>query len=156
MNYTKNYIGELKQVHNVTSDYAVAKLLQITTSQMSNYVTGRSTFSDEIAIKVADCLNIPAGIVLVHMQIERAERAEKKGIANAWTEAMKGLKSSMQGFILALAVFAGLAGSPTPVDASTGNDPEQCILCQIVYRYFKKAMQSLLRFFSNAFDEILI
>lgn len=55
------------------SDYQVAKLLGVTRASVSSWRVGRGTFSDEVAIRIADALNENPAYLLALAQSERTE-----------------------------------------------------------------------------------
>ena len=111
MKTTIDYLEELKTKRNLPSDYAISKLLGVSHTRVSNYRVGRSHFDDEMALKVAELLEIDPAEVLAAMQAERTKCPQAK-------EVWKRLSES-----LAASVLVGLFTVFAPVeqaDASTG------------------------------------
>ncbi|EKO3844856.1 helix-turn-helix transcriptional regulator, partial [Vibrio harveyi] len=52
-NYTNVLLDQLKTQLELTSDYQLAKLLDVGTSRISNYRNGRSVLDWELAFKIA-------------------------------------------------------------------------------------------------------
>ena len=57
-NYTNVLLDELKTKLELTSDYQLAKVLEVGTSRISNYRNGRSVLDWEIAFRIADLLKL--------------------------------------------------------------------------------------------------
>ncbi|EKO3785703.1 MULTISPECIES: helix-turn-helix domain-containing protein [Vibrio] len=57
-NYTNVLLDQLKTQLELTSDYQLAKLLDVGTSRISNYRNGRSVLDWELAFKIADLLEL--------------------------------------------------------------------------------------------------
>lgn len=67
------------------SDYAVAKKLGITPASLSNVRTGKNSFGDETALKVAELLDFDGAYVLACCAAERARRTgQKSSVVVAW------------------------------------------------------------------------
>ena len=79
MTKTQYYILKLKEKYNIKSDYAVAKLLKIRTSSMTNYKNGRS-MSNSVAIKTAELLNIKPELIVAELEADRATTKEEKAL----------------------------------------------------------------------------
>jgi len=57
-NYTNVLLDELKTQLELTSDYQLAKFLNVGASRISNYRNGRSVLDWEMAFKIADLLKL--------------------------------------------------------------------------------------------------
>lgn len=86
LNATTALVDEFKQAKGVPSDYALAKLLNVRQQTVSNYRSGRTQMSDEIALRVAEALGRPAAAVLAQLAAERAKNPE---VAKVWKDAVK-------------------------------------------------------------------
>ena len=91
MNITPQLIDQLKEKHGLRSDYAVAKMLGISTQRLSNYRTGRNRFDDLMAYKVAELLELDPAEVIAQINMERAKRPEER---KAWKEILERLGSA--------------------------------------------------------------
>lgn len=95
MRTTIQFLDALKARNGGASDYAIAKIIGCTRSQISKYRTGRDFFGSETAITVANLLEIDAGFVLACCHAERArserERQEWQGIAALFPKSIKAL-----------------------------------------------------------------
>lgn len=87
---TVEYIELLKSQKGLSSDYAAAKFLGVTRAAMSSYKRGKSYFSDQVAVRLADELGIPEGIVLADIH---AEREHDPKLAKVWEQIARQLKS---------------------------------------------------------------
>lgn len=86
MKCTIDYLDALRAHFGVTSDYALAKKLGVSTGCIGNYRNGRSTFSDEMAFRIADVLGMHRGAVWLDIQAERAIKAHNAPLSAALTE----------------------------------------------------------------------
>jgi len=98
---TLEFIADLKQKTGLDSDYAIAKLLGITKNALSLYRNGKSYFGEDVAMKVAEILELEDGYVLACIAAERTKNERAK---RAWQH--------LGGFAAALAVLAVLPFVP--------------------------------------------
>ena len=84
MRTTVEYLDALRARHNLPSDYALSKLLNLTRSAVSSYRTGRTYFDDETAMRVAELLDLDPAHVL---SIIAAERTKSEKVKKAWQRA---------------------------------------------------------------------
>ncbi|MBC3930375.1 DUF3693 domain-containing protein [Undibacterium curvum] len=78
---TVEYLNHAKEKLGITSDYALAKSLEMSRSGMSALINGKVTMSDETAMKVAEILGKHPAIVLADMH---AEREKNPAIQAVW------------------------------------------------------------------------
>mgnify|MGYP003471410918 CR=1 FL=1 len=109
MQTTNEFLDAVKQRHGVTSDYALAKLLGVRHTTISNYRTMRSRLDDQMAIKVAKLLEMPPEAVMVAAHGERAKLPEEREL---WERLWQRVAA-----VLILGV--GITGAPAPAEAST-------------------------------------
>lgn len=83
---TCDFIDELKAYYGLTSDYQAAKKLGISTTTISGYRAGRSFLSDDIALKVAELLEVDPLIVIACVNAERFSRQGSAEVFNFWIE----------------------------------------------------------------------
>lgn len=96
---TVEYLQQAKRRLGIESDYALAKAMGITRSGMSALSNGKTTMSDETALKMAKILELHPAIVLADMH---AEREKDPAIRAVWV-------SVMAKFSLGFDVLCGLA-----------------------------------------------
>jgi len=77
---TQEYLDAIKARYDLRSDYRLAKFMGITHQAVTQYRTKGTTFSDEVALKVAELLELPEGKVLADMQAERARSERVKAV----------------------------------------------------------------------------
>lgn len=87
---TVEYLQQAKKALKIESDYALAKSLGITRSNISSLINGKTTMSDETACKVAAIIGKHAGLVMLDMHRERAATPEQ---ASIWNEIARGFLS---------------------------------------------------------------
>lgn len=131
MNTTLNVIDRIKSTHHIKSDYAVAKLLNVSKQSVSYYRNKGSQFDAATAYRAAKLIEMNPTELLASLHKERAsnddeykmwEKVEsecnlvkdvkKQGVIDALTAASKGKTSPAQRQILAKITA-------------------QCILCKI-------------------------
>jgi predicted transcriptional regulator len=111
MNTSKDFLIAVKAKTGATSDYALAKLLDTSTTVISNYMTKNRPMSDDIGLKVASILEIDQGIVLAALQVERSKNETEK---KAWTALFERLGGVAASVMIATTIFSNSA----PVEAS--------------------------------------
>lgn len=72
MTTTIEYLDALKSKLGAVSDYDLAKKMNVTRAAISSYRIGRSNFDDEMCLKVASLLDVPAFEVLINVHAERS------------------------------------------------------------------------------------
>lgn len=92
------------------SDYALAPLLGISRGQMSNYRTGRDFLSDDVALKLADLLEMEsAAQIIASAHAERAKSEDVRAFWATWADKLSGVAASI---FLASGLVGGLGASP--------------------------------------------
>jgi transcriptional regulator with XRE-family HTH domain len=86
MKTTLELIADLKAKHDLESDYAIAKLLGITKNAVSLYRNGKAYMGDEVALKVADLLDLDPAYVITCMH---AEREKTQALKKIWSRIAK-------------------------------------------------------------------
>lgn len=76
MKTTIEYLDLVKDEHGVQSDYALAKLLGVTTQSIGQYRNGRSAIGIETAMRIGELLKIDGHAIYADGQIERAKNAQ--------------------------------------------------------------------------------
>lgn len=77
---TVDYLKQAKRRLGIESDYALAPHLGVTRSSMSKLANGKTTMSDETALKMAEILGIQPAIVLADMHAEREKNPELQAV----------------------------------------------------------------------------
>ena len=108
---TVQYLDAVKAKLRLESDYAVAKRLGLTTSGVSNYRRGKSTFDHLVAIRVARILDLDPMTVIADVELERATQPELRDL---WRR----IAAKVAAGVL-VAVGAGVA-SPPASNAQSG------------------------------------
>lgn len=78
MKTTAQWLDAIKARLDLPSDYAAAKVLNVTRSAVSAYRNGRSTFDDDTAFLVAEILDVNPLEVLVSSRAERAKNDDQR------------------------------------------------------------------------------
>lgn len=84
---TLEYMAALKKRLNIESDYALSKALGVSKQAVSRYAKGHGQFDDEVAIRVADLLDMHKGLVLLDMHRERAKTPQERKV---WQDIFQG------------------------------------------------------------------
>lgn len=103
---TNEYIDKLRALTATRSDYAVAKLLDLTPEAVHGYTRKGRTMNNTQALRVAQLLQIPAIHVIADMELERAKDETTRAL---WTRFRKGFgrrAAAVLLFLLAAALIA--------------------------------------------------
>lgn len=84
------WIDRLKVAKGLPSDYAAAKVLDVTRAAISNYRSRSSTLDDETAYKLANAMEINPLLVLAD---QVAERVKDDTVQSVWRVELKKLLS---------------------------------------------------------------
>jgi len=105
---TQEYLDAIKARYDLPTDYRLAKFMGMSTQAISHYRHKGTTFSDEVALKVAELLELPEGKVLADMQ---AERARSERVKAAWREIARKLSqaAAFAGTVILTYSFTGVA-----------------------------------------------
>lgn len=87
---TIEYISRVKSALGITSDYALAAKLGVTRGYVSRLQSKHEVMSNKLARQFAEILDIPAGIVVLHAEIERARRSDDGEAIRVWEEIQEG------------------------------------------------------------------
>lgn len=88
---TLEYLAACKKRLGIESDYALAKALGVAQSSVSNYRIGRSRIDDEVALTIAEILQVNPMQVIAAANAERAKTPEQKA---RWTGLMEKFSGS--------------------------------------------------------------
>jgi hypothetical protein len=110
------YVEALKTKLGLTSDYAVAKALNVPRATVSNWRTRRSHFDDAIALRVAALLGIDPAQIIAAAHADRARGPELKQVWQRITDRVKNAA------VLAFVVLGAGAWPPPPAYAGAGFD----------------------------------
>ncbi len=111
---TIEFLDAIKAAYQLPSYYAVSKKLGITRSAVSNYRNGKSYFDDDMALTVADLLDLPPGYVLACIYAERTKSAP---IRKVWRD----IASKVASILLVVLALANLASTPSPALAQVSD-----------------------------------
>lgn len=131
MQTTSDFLDAVKAKRGLASDYALAKLLGITTSGVSAYRTKRTFLGDSQAIHVAELLEMDPAIILAAVHAERAKTEPEKAVWRHVFEKLGGLAAC------ALLGIALLTLPAQPAQAAAGG-AALCILCKMRRRHAKR------------------
>lgn len=86
---TLDYIEAIKARHNVTSAYAVAKLLGLANQTVLNWKNKGTSMDEKAARKVAHLLDLPEAVVLMDVTAEKARTDEAKALYQGIADALR-------------------------------------------------------------------
>jgi predicted transcriptional regulator len=133
MRTTAEFLDDLRRVHNLESDYQVAKLLQMHRQAISRYRQEKGTFDDQVAIRIAELLKVEPGYVLACMH---AQRANEAGQRKVWERIAKRLATAAMALLAAVPL-----GAPTTAEAARnqgaarGEVEARCIMLNRIRRF---------------------
>lgn len=112
------YVTELRQRHNLNSDYALAAYLGLTRQAVSKWKTRGLIADTATAWRIAEGIDVDPAEVIAATEIARAERDHDDTRAKLWTDRLRQIGAAC------LLVFAGFfhAGdaSAAPAPAAEG------------------------------------
>jgi predicted transcriptional regulator len=98
---TMELLEAVKVRRGIVSDYALAKALGITQAAVSSYRTGNSKISDDVALTVAEILQLHPLQVIAAANAERAKTPEQKarweGLMEKFSVSFRSLLSQWDG-----------------------------------------------------------
>ncbi len=98
---TNEYLDAVRERLNLSSDYKLAKVLKVHQTTISNYRHGRSAIADDVAVRVAELLQLDPARVLADMAAERSSSDQVRAI---WSRVAATLS------VAALAISASVPG----------------------------------------------
>lgn len=146
MKTTNDYLDDIKALYGLPSDYAIAKKLDVMTSNIANYRAGRSRFDDFMALKVAELLGIETMEVIAAVN---AERTKCPGVRDVWERVYN---QAARGATLVLALFALYLAPAVDATVQAASGTPSCILCKIQ----RLLIQVAKRHFLDVFQLFLI
>lgn len=93
---TLDYLYEVKRKLGIESDYALAARLGVTRSAVSTFTRGKGIFGDDVALTVAEILDVPPITVIAAANAERAKTPEQKA---RWTGLMEKFSGSFRNLL---------------------------------------------------------
>jgi DNA-binding XRE family transcriptional regulator len=97
MKTTVQYLDAVKRAKGITSNYALAKLLELSETTVGNFYRHRNAMSIETAMKVGEILGIDSHIIYGDGQVEHAKSPSAKafwaGLSDKFSVSFKSLLS---------------------------------------------------------------
>lgn len=90
---TTEYLKAVKDRLNIESDYALAARLGVTRSAISKLQMGKGVFGDDMALAVAQILDLNPLIVIAQANAERSKTPEQRA---RWTAVMEKFSASFK------------------------------------------------------------
>lgn len=79
-------VERLKAAYGLASDYAAAKKLSISQTSITNWRNEKTVMDEEIALEMAELLELDPLEVVASIHIERATKTGKKSVIDFWTK----------------------------------------------------------------------
>lgn len=117
---TREYLAAVKAKHNIASDYALAKLLNVSRHRVSEWQSGKGAMGPLMCFKVAELLGEQPAGVIAEIELERAEKAEKDEDADAWKKVIRRLGGTAATILVAVGM-GGMSNADARL-ASPHND----------------------------------
>lgn len=114
MQTTKELIACAKLAQGVSSDYGLAKLLEVTPQAIQNWNNGRSQPDDEVGARLAELAGQNPGAVVAELHAQRAKTMESKAL---WMRMAKQLRETAGQNVLVGVAAAVVAGAFVPSPA---------------------------------------
>jgi len=92
---TLEYLDAVKAKLGIESDYALAASLGVTRSAVSTFMRGKGIFGDDVALTVAEILQINPLEVIAAANAERAKTPEQKA---RWTNLVEKFSRPVESF----------------------------------------------------------
>lgn len=102
MKTTVQFLNAVKKKHGLKSNYALAKFMGQTETNISRWMNGKGALSDENAMQVADLLGIEQAYVVACIHAEREKIPSVKKMWEHTAEVLYGLAAAVAVFALAL------------------------------------------------------
>lgn len=125
---TNDLLDRVKREYRLTSDYQLAKKLDISRSRVSQYRTTSQTMNDELVLVIEKLLKLPPGSILLEMH---AERTKCKDAAKILHDLSVKMMSTAAAVLLSVSVTYSDLSAPQHAPALTYLAMQQCILCKI-------------------------
>lgn len=116
MNATNRTLDRLADRYTARSNYALAKLLDVSQATVGNYRHEKTGMSDDIAIKAAELLQEDACALVAALQEERAETDAARKV---WRQIAGRLRRTAAVVTIGIAGILGFSHSPTSQAASS-------------------------------------
>ena len=115
MSETAKFLDAVKARHGLASDYALAKVLEISRQEISNYRTGRHALGVKVCFKIAALLDCDAASVIAAVESERARTDQDRDF---WKGALLRAAAAV-----VAAVGVGAAAMPSSAQAQSNASP---------------------------------
>ena len=109
---TNELLDRLKKEKEIPSEYALAKFLGVSQTAVQKYRAGGAEMRDQVALKVAEALDMDPGEVLAGLYAKRTKDPE---VRKVWERLSKLAHTSL----LAVLAVTFSVGSPVPAQATT-------------------------------------
>jgi len=111
---TVEYLDAVRAHLGLTSDYQLAKVLKVRGSAVVNWRKGRSNLADDVAVRVAELLQLDPARVLADMA---AERSSSEAVRAIWSRVAATLS------VAAVAVIASVPGDAKAASLKAFQEP---------------------------------
>lgn len=122
MNTSQRYLQAIERRYGISLGKEVAQLLGVAEMSVSRYRTGQKGFSDDVAMRAADLLELDRDVVLAEIQ---ADRCEPGAARDAWIKLAKRLSlgKSLVAILVGVAVTLASFGVGGGAQLAGANGP---------------------------------
>lgn len=120
---TVQLLDRVKKVHKIHSDYALAKFLDVKQPTVSRWRLGKNHLDDDVALRVAQLLELDPGQVLAWVHAERCKSPEaRRALLHLASLARTAV---ITGMTVGYGLYAGLGGTMPPLLCKIQPAPRQ-------------------------------
>jgi hypothetical protein len=131
---TIEYLDAVRARLNLASDYRLAKVLGIRVQTVSNYRHGRTAMADDVAVRVAELLQLDPARVLADMA---AERSSSEAVRAIWSRVAATLS------VAAVAIIASGPGDAKAASLKAFQGPGGGMLQQTLFAAVRRLLMEL-------------
>jgi hypothetical protein len=131
---TIEYLDAVRERLNLGSDYKLAKVLCVHQTTISNYRHGRSALADDVAVRVAELLQLDPARVLADMA---AERSSSEAVRAIWSRVAATLS------VAAVAVIASGPGDAKAASLKAFQGPGGGMLQHTLFAAVRRLLMEL-------------
>lgn len=102
---TEGFLDELRHRYSAKTDYALHKLLRVSRQSIYRYRDRKGTFDEDVALRVAELLNLDPQMMLTWVVRERSRHAQAK---KHWTQLLARLGGTAAAVLLAFMLAPAL------------------------------------------------
>lgn len=124
------FLDAIKQRNGITSDYALAKKLELPTQRISDYYKGKAAPDEFACLKIAQALDKPLNEVIAAVKMDTEKDEARREVWRKYYKRLGGVAASIS-LLVVMSVI--LIVTPSPANASTRHmtNSGEFVLCKI-------------------------